>query len=195
MNPLDRIPPTDLDAAGKRAVMAMFLCDIGYRYYERKRIEILDGTPLTGGTGHGVLEPYRRYVFQYGDIVYKLWGKDYHGGPMMIEGIKRDFYREVAEPLLGLVFDDEANCCGYVMRKCRVGNLHKTIVGNLVSRLIEVTKRTGLYFRDCIPRNMCSDKNVGYILDLESLSDVYTEKGYTKNSKYSKAVLDLKKSA
>jgi hypothetical protein len=170
---------------------AMWLADIGYKYYEHWYVEYLEKTLIKRGTGWQCdKDTKKREAFERKGIIYKVWPKVFLERDNVPAGMKQDFYRKICKPLIGLIYDEEAVCRGYVMKKCNLNVSHKHI-NSTIKILQQETRRTGLYYKDCVPQNFCLYKNEPQVIDLENVITVRGNKIKTKNIKYNKTVKEV----
>jgi hypothetical protein len=147
----------------------MFLADNNYKFYHYHAIMELCGAEVKQhGTGRLGSDPkkLRRVYYAKGRAI-KIWGQEFRGGDKIMRAIPTGYYHNLSPALIGLVFDDEANCRGYVMKKGGL-SVQPHHYHSMLKRIIEEADRTGIVFTDCIIQNMCLCGDV-CLMDLESI--------------------------
>lgn len=124
------------------------------------------------------------YYDKENNLFYKIWSANYSDSRNFVTAVKRNFYKDLA-PLLGLLFDQNGHCRGYItlglheevpLKLCtnRYGYLCLDVADNQSGNyqrfyrlLIEKCLALDLYYFDLVPSNLAIYQGNYCLIDLE----------------------------
>jgi hypothetical protein len=154
----------------------MHVAHSGYKCYGQAEIAYLlrNSQQIMLGSGFkNTKSEYIRNIYRTGTKVIKTFHKNYLFRDNVVNGIISGLYnKDLVPALLGIFFDAERRCGGYVMQNCMVNTNHMDY-HTMVPLLCERTRQSGYVFTDFIKTNVGRTMEGKLtLLDLESCDKI-----------------------
>lgn len=145
------------------------------------------------------------YIDYSQKLAYKVWSVDYCNAPYFEEALKTGFYEELT-PLVGVIYDKDDNCRGYVTKLCREVRYSELKYERILPRsdwgrlakmhlqpscykeflrvLLRRTKEKKYFFADLTIANLVTDNGKMLFIDLEAVRPIKKLHAYPMTKKH-----------